>query len=89
MFNDRPSKIIANFKSFLEVNFKPDENTEVLFRKEFSSIPMNIAITAAPIKWIGKRFSINVASTAISTAKIIPGISFKQLTKCFFTITLL
>ena len=79
IFNDNPSKIIANFKSFLDVNFNPVEKTACLFKKVFNIIPINIAMTAAPIKWIGKRLSMNVAKAAISTDIAIPGIKFKAV----------
>ena len=38
---------------------------------------MNIAITAPPIKWIGKRFSIKTATAAIITDNVIPDKNFK------------
>jgi hypothetical protein len=84
ILSDKPSKIIASFESFLDVNFNPEDKNKVFFRKVFKIMPINIAITAAPIKWIGKMLSINVATAAIITDKATPGKSFAVLIKYFF-----
>ena len=50
MFRESPSKIMASFKSFLDVNFRPEAKIFVLLKKQLRIMPMNIAITAEPIR---------------------------------------
>lgn len=57
MFSDSPSRIMANFNIFLEVNFSPVANTSVLRTNWLRNMPMNIVITAEPIRWMGNRLS--------------------------------
>ena len=50
MFSDKPSKMMANFSTFLEVNLIPDAKMPVFLRKRLRIMPTNMAITAEPIK---------------------------------------
>ena len=77
IFNESPSKIIANFKIFLEVNVAPRLKTSVFLKKQLSAIPINIAITEAPIICIGNKLSIQRAKMAITKESPIPGSVFK------------
>lgn len=73
ILRESPSRMIANLRSFFEVNLNPGVKCAFLCKKELIIIPINIAITDAPITWIGKRLSKKQANTAISTDKSVPG----------------
>jgi hypothetical protein len=81
MLSDKPSKMIASFKIFLEVNLIPFAKMLVFLKKWLKIIPMNIAITAEPIKWIGSKLSIKQASAAIPSESNIPGKSLSMRIK--------
>ena len=72
---DAPRRIIANFKSFLEVNFKPFATFSEGWRKKLMIIPRNIAITAALIICTGIRLSMPLATKASAKAAATPGIN--------------
>ena len=76
MFSDSPSRIMANFNIFLEVNFSPVANTSVLRTNWLRNMPMNMAITAELIRWMGNRLSSQQASSATMIGSTIPGSSF-------------
>ena len=63
---------------------KLDEKNACFAKNAFRIIPMNIAMTAAPITWIGNRLSKKQASRAISTGNAIPDKSLKSFSKSFF-----
>ena len=46
---DAPSSIIANLSTFFDVNFRPLANVFVGFQIAFITMPMNSAITDAPM----------------------------------------
>ena len=77
ILRERPSRMMANFKSFLDVNFKPGAKAFVFFNAPLRIIPKNIAMTAAPTTWIGNRLSKKHATTAMATDSTVPGITFK------------
>ena len=75
-------------KSELELKeFSAEESMRLFYvavtraRKRLIIIPMNIAITAEPIRWIGSRLSSHIARTAIIKDKIIPGKYFNIFIK--------
>lgn len=55
------------------MNLTPGAISDLSFIKEFKSIPINMAMTAAPITCMGKRLSINVAAAAIASERAMPG----------------
>lgn len=69
---------MANFRIFLEVNFNPLENAVVLRINWLRNMPMNIAITAEPMTWMGSKLSNQQARTAITADRAIPGISLRD-----------
>ena len=55
---------------------QPLVNNAVSFKKELRIIPINMAITAEPIRWMGSRLSSQQASSATMTGSTMPGSSF-------------
>ena len=74
--------MIANFKSFLEVNLTPGVRGSLFLISELSIIPINIAITAAPITCVWISFSmspsIKTATSAMASDRAMPGDIFNS-----------
>lgn len=68
-----PKRIIANFKSLLDVKVIPDFKSFYVSIIVFKNIPINKAMTDPPIKCFGRILSINCAIEAITRAKARPG----------------
>ena len=76
MFRLAPSRMIANFRIFFEVNLIPGAVTAVGFRKWLMIMPRNSAITDAPMKCSPAAFSSAsspLAAAASTSAIAIPG----------------
>ena len=82
MFSDRPSRMMANFSTFLEVNFRPGARILGVPTKWLMIMPRNMAITAPPITWMGSRLSSQVATNARATDRARPGIFFVIFINC-------
>ena len=77
IFRLAPSRIIANFSSFFEVNLIPGVVALPGFQKALMIMPMNRAMTEAPIMCNPaevSRFSRSLAMAAIPRASRMPGI---------------
>ena len=79
MFRLAPSRMMANFRIFLDVKRMPGAVAAVGFRTAFTSIPRNRAMTDAPMKWspaCSSRPSRSLATAASARASAAPGMSF-------------
>ena len=87
MLSDAPSRIMANFSTFLEVNFSPLRTSSVGFQKLLINMPINSAITDAPIRWMGSRDSSHLAMAAMHKASANPGSKLRMDLTCFISLS--
>jgi hypothetical protein len=71
-----PRSIMANFRSFLDVNLTPGTNASSVLCMAFRAMPMNSAMTEALIIPCGSRDSRDLAAAAMTMASSRPGRHF-------------
>ena len=91
-----PRRIIANFSIFFDVNLIPGEVTSFGLKNALTIMPMNSAMTDAPIICIpaaSSKCSSSFATAAIMSAKAMPGMNFSIFfmipPNCFFQISII
>ena len=76
IFKLAPRRMMANFRIFLEVNLIPGAVVGVGFQNALTAMPINRAMTDAPIRCspaLFSKVSANFAMTAIPSARTAPG----------------
>ena len=76
ILRESPKRIMANLSSFFDVNLIPVEKILVFLMKQFIIIPINIAITAEPIRCRPIALSKKCSATQATAATAV----------CFYTL---
>ena len=79
MLSDAPSRMMASLSTRLEVNLSPTATSSGGLRSALMPMPMNSAITDAPMRWMGKSPSRNFAAAATTAASSRPGTTLRYL----------
>ena len=80
MFRLAPSRMMASFSTFLDVKRMPGDVTAFGLKKRLMTMPMNSAMTDAPIKCrpaSRSRYSSPLAAAAMTSAIARPGTIFQ------------